>query len=141
MMASVFGELGASERHKARAPVVRADVNAVCARIWGELPLAGHMGRLERLLMIDADAPVQFDCVLSRPSKERSVVLVEGVRRSLKANRDTIRPIVEPVLDALKLDRLERNGKDGDAGIEADFESMTRTVEVNTKPAWRPRGD
>lgn len=138
MNSSGFGDLVGLR--KARVPIVRHDIDSACIRVWGQLPLAGHIGQLERLLMIDAEAPIQFDCVPSRSSMLRSVVLVEGVTRSFKANPGQIGSIVKHVGGALKMDRLERNGQSGDDGIEADFDTLTRTVEINSKPAWRPRG-
>jgi hypothetical protein len=114
-------------------------MDAACAQIWGELPLAGHMHQLERLLMLDAQAPLQFDCLPSRASKSRSIVLVEGVKRSYTANPSAVGSLVQRVGAALKTDRMARTGMDSDVGIEADFDSLTRTIETPAKSAWRPR--
>lgn len=135
-----FGDLPGGETRKAKPPVVRFDIDSACGRIWGTRPLASHLGDLERLLMIDADAPLEFDGIPSKPSKSRSVVLVGGVSRAFNANPALLGMMVKRVGGALKMDRLERNGQAiDDAGIEVDVETIKRVVEVNVKPAWRPR--
>jgi hypothetical protein len=119
-----------------KPPVVRVDVDAASALIWGTRPLCNHLGELERLLMLDADAPASFDCIPLRSSPLRSKALVEVFGKSFKAN-PALAPMVTRVAGAIKQDRLERTGHPADSDILESVSQITRQVEV--KSGYRPR--
>lgn len=119
-----------------KPPVVRLDIDAASALVWGTRPLCQHLGELERLLMLDVDAPASFDCIPLRSSPLRSKALVEVFGKSFKAN-PALGPMVTRVAGAIKQDRMERTGQTGDAGIQESVSQITRQVEV--KSGFRPR--
>lgn len=131
----------ADTRMRCKPPVVKQDLHAACAPLWQDRALYPHIGEIERLLMIDADAPIALDQIPVRDSMARSFVLVDVVKNAYSGNQQLLGGFVKRVGGALKTDRVERGASEADSGIEADLESITRTVVVNNKPQWRPRGE
>lgn len=131
----------ADARERCKPPVVKRDLHAACAPYWQDRALYPHIEEIERLLMIDADAPLALDQIPVRDSMARSFVLVDVVKNAYSGNQQLLGGFVKRVGGALKTDRVERGASEADSGIEADLESITRRVVISTKPQWRPRGD
>jgi hypothetical protein len=120
-----------------KAPVLKVSIDQTSISSWPDRPLTRHLAELEKLLMVNANAPVAFDALPMLSNQKRSAALVEGVHKSFASNPD-LRPMVLRVGGALKEDRSIRNAGEDVSGVEALVASFVRQIEV--KPAYRPRG-
>lgn len=120
-----------------KPPVLKLDILNSNMHVWGIRPLGQHIPDMERLLMIDADAPVAFDAIPLRDSGRRSKELVDVFTRSYAAN-PALGPLIKRVGGALMQDRKERSTNTDAPGFEEDLQKITRVTEV--KQAYRPRG-
>lgn len=119
-----------------KPPVVRQAMQDANAMVWGLRPLGKHIAELERLLMIDADAPIAFDSIPLRGTQLRSKALVDVCTRSFSAN-PALGSMIRRVGSALKEDRMERAGMTDDVGMQEAVDKISRQVEV--KAGYRPR--
>lgn len=121
-------------------PVVKRDVQEVNQALWPKSALNAHIGDLERLLMLDVQAPVDYDGIVFRDKTQRSKVLVTTVTKSLQANPG-LRPMVQRIGPALMADRTERLNLTGKVGpqMEEAIECIKRTVAAPPAP-YRHRG-
>lgn len=123
-----------------KPPVVKQDINAANLLKWGNQPLGAHIGDLERMLMLDVDAPVAYDAMLFREKKERSQILVNGFKKSLPSN-PALKPIVMRIGEALIADRKERlelNASSEPQRLQEAVQSITR--QSPAKNTYPPRG-
>jgi hypothetical protein len=121
---------------KLKPPVVRQALQDVSARVWGHRPLGMHIAELERLLMVDADAPIAFDCIPLRATRLRGKALVDVCARSFSAN-PALNLMIKRVGGALREDLSQRAGMTADVGMQEAVDKISRQVEV--KPSYRPR--
>jgi hypothetical protein len=122
---------------RVKAPVVGVDLNAITALTWPESALAQHIPAIERLLMLDANAPVTFDGIPMRSAAMRSKALVDGVTQSFNANPN-LAPMIRHFGAALKIDRAARLLRTEDVGVQELTDVIARQIEV--KVTYRPRG-
>jgi hypothetical protein len=120
-----------------KPPVLKIAIDEASSGNWAGRPLTVHLPELEKLLMVNANAPMMFDDLPMLSAQKRSAALVGGVQKSFASNPD-LRPMVLRVGAALKDDRAIRNSGEDVGGVEALVASFTRQIEV--KPAYRPRG-
>lgn len=121
---------------RARAPILKVDINAACDLLWAVRPLGTHISELETLMMTSVDAPSMFDGIPLRGSNSRSKTLVDVITKSFSSNPQ-LAGMLKRVAPAMREDRAARVSDGDQISIHEAASQISRQIEV--KSTYRPR--